>query len=55
MYMVDDNDGSYGYVLLMNHSMVASMDDSWFFSILLNIQDLILGEAYRRYQESLNQ
>jgi hypothetical protein len=55
MYMVDDADGAYGYILLMNHSMVDSMDLPWVFSIQMNIQDLILGEAYRMYQVSLNQ
>jgi CubicO group peptidase (beta-lactamase class C family) len=55
MYMVEENQGAYGYILLMNHSMVESMDFPWVFSIQFNIQDLILGEAYRIYQASLNQ
>jgi len=55
MYMVDDAKGACGYILLMNHSMVESMDYPWAFSIQFNIQDLILGEAYRIYQASLNQ
>jgi len=55
MYMVEENQGAYGYILLMNHSMVESMDYPWAFSIQFNIQDSILGEAYRVYQASLNQ
>jgi len=52
MYMVDDADGAYGYILLMNHSMIGSMDQPMFFSIQFNIQDLILQEAHRMYQDS---
>jgi hypothetical protein len=52
MYMVDDADGAYGYILLMNHSMVESMDQPWVFSIQMNIQDIILGEAHQHYQNS---
>jgi CubicO group peptidase (beta-lactamase class C family) len=54
MYMVDDAEGSYGYILLMNHSMVESMDHPWFFSIQMNIQDILLGEAHRYFQDSQN-
>jgi CubicO group peptidase (beta-lactamase class C family) len=51
MYMVEETDGAYGYALLMNTSTVESSDDPWYFSIQANIQDLILQEAYRMYQE----
>jgi len=54
MYMVDDAEGSYGYILLMNHSMVESIDPPWFFSIQMNIQDILLGEAHRYFQDSQN-
>jgi len=54
MYMVDDADGAYGYILLMNHSMVESMDQPWVFSIQMNIQDILLGEAHQHYQDSQN-
>jgi CubicO group peptidase (beta-lactamase class C family) len=55
MYMVDEKDSAYGYILLMNHSMTESMDNPWAISIQMNIQDLILGQAYKMYQTSLNQ
>jgi CubicO group peptidase (beta-lactamase class C family) len=55
MYMVEEKEGAYGYVLLINNSMVESMDDPWVFAIQMNIQDLILAEAYRLYQASLEQ
>jgi hypothetical protein len=51
MYMVQEADGAYGYVLLMNTSTTESWDDPWYFSIQANIQDLILQEAYRIHQE----
>jgi hypothetical protein len=53
MCMVDEKDGAYGYILLMNHSMVESMDQPMYFSIQANIQDLILGEAYQMYQDTI--
>ncbi len=52
MYMVEEDEGAYGYILLMNHSMVDSMDIPMFFSVQYNIQDLILNEAYRIYKGS---
>ena len=55
MYMVEDEAGTYGYVLLMNTSTVESVDDPWTFSIKLKLQDLILDEAHRLYQALLNQ
>jgi CubicO group peptidase (beta-lactamase class C family) len=55
MYMVDEKDGAYGYILLMNHSMVESMDQPMYFSVQFNIQDILLGEAYQLYQEVLNE
>ena len=51
MYMVEDDHGAYGYVLLMNHSMVESLDLPWFFAIQADIQDLLLNETYRTYVE----
>ena len=54
MYMVEEKDGAYGYVLLINISLVESMDMLWAFAIQYNIQDLILQEAHRRYQTPLN-
>lgn len=50
MYMVEVEGDSYGYVLLMNTSTVESSDDSWAFSIKINIQDLILEEAHQLYE-----
>ena len=55
MYMVEEQEGAYGAVILMNHSKVETDDDAWVFSIQMNIQDYILGEAYRIYQSSLDQ
>jgi hypothetical protein len=55
MFMVEEEQGAYGYVLLVNTSMVGKFDWPWVFAIQANIQDLILGEAYRVYQDSLNQ
>jgi CubicO group peptidase (beta-lactamase class C family) len=55
MYMVDEVDGAYGFILLMNHSMVETMDEPWAMSVHMNIQDLVLDEAYQMYQASLNQ
>ena len=54
MYMVEDEGGAYGYVLLMNTGTVESSDDLWTFSIKINIQDLILGEAHRLYKLTVN-
>jgi CubicO group peptidase (beta-lactamase class C family) len=51
MYMVQETDGAYGYVLLMNTSTTESWDNPWYFSIQANIQDLILQEAHRMSQE----
>jgi hypothetical protein len=47
MYMVEESDWAYGYILLINTSMVASVDEPWFFGIQANLQDLLLGEAHR--------
>ena len=33
MFMVEERDGAYGYVLLINNSMVESVEEQWFFSI----------------------
>jgi CubicO group peptidase (beta-lactamase class C family) len=55
MFMVEEEQGAYGYVLLTNTNDVVEGDWPWNFAIQLNIQDLILGEAYRMYQDSLNQ
>jgi hypothetical protein len=52
MYMVEETDGAYGYVLLINTSTAESTDFPWYFSIQANIQDSILQEAYRRYHEA---
>jgi hypothetical protein len=54
IYMVEEEQGAYGYVLLANHSMVESFDEPWVFAIQHNIQDLILQEAYKIYQYSIN-
>jgi CubicO group peptidase (beta-lactamase class C family) len=55
MYMVQEREGAYGYVLLINTSMVESMDTPWYFAIQANLQDVILGEAYRMYQTATDQ
>jgi CubicO group peptidase (beta-lactamase class C family) len=55
MFMVEEEQGSYGYVLLSNLNDAATRDWPWKFAIQINIQDLILGEAHRMYQDSLNQ
>jgi CubicO group peptidase (beta-lactamase class C family) len=51
MFMVDQKDGTYGMVILMNHSMVESMDQPWLFAIQHNIWELIHNEAERLYRE----
>jgi hypothetical protein len=51
--MVNDAEGAYGYILLVNHSMIEAMDDPMYFSVQFNIQDLIYQEAHRMYQDSL--
>jgi hypothetical protein len=50
MYMVEEEQGAYGFVLLINNSMAESLDTPWAFAIQLNLQDFILQEAYRIYQ-----
>jgi CubicO group peptidase (beta-lactamase class C family) len=55
MFMVEEEQGAYGYVLLTNTNDVAEADWPWSFAVQINLQDLILGEAYRIYQASLNQ
>jgi CubicO group peptidase (beta-lactamase class C family) len=54
MYMVEQEQGAYGYVLLINNSTTESMDYPWIFSIQNNIQDSILNEAYQMYQADKN-
>ena len=49
MGMVKEGDGAYGFVLLTNTSIVAKWDTPWVFVTQNNIQNLILGEAYRIY------
>jgi CubicO group peptidase (beta-lactamase class C family) len=53
MYMVEEEQRAYGYIMLANHSMVESFDLPWVFAIQNNIQDLILQEAYEMYQDSM--
>ena len=55
MFMVEEDEGAYGYVLLSNTNDVTKRDWAWKFAIQVNIQDLILQEAHRMYQASLNQ
>jgi CubicO group peptidase (beta-lactamase class C family) len=55
MYMVQEEVGGYGYVMLMNTGMTESQDMPWFFSIQFNIQDSLLQEAQRLYQASHNE
>jgi CubicO group peptidase (beta-lactamase class C family) len=55
MYMVEEEEGAYGYVLLTNTHEVAKRDWPWKFAIQINIQDLILQEAHRMYQASMSQ
>jgi hypothetical protein len=55
IFTVDEEQGAYGYVLLTNINEVAKRDWPWKFAIQIHIQDLILGEAYVMYQDSLNQ
>ena len=55
MFMVEEEQGAYGYVLLMNTNDVAEEDWPWTFAIQVNVQDLILGEAYQMYQNSLGE
>ena len=52
MYMVEDGEGTYGYVLLINTIMVVSLEEAWFFGIQANLQDLFLGQAHRMYKSS---
>jgi CubicO group peptidase (beta-lactamase class C family) len=53
MGMVEKEGGAYGFVLLTNTSMVGKFDWSWVFATQNNIQDLILSEAYRMYQDTI--
>jgi hypothetical protein len=55
MFMVEEEQGAYGYVLLTNTNEVAKRDWPWKFAIQTNIQDLILSEAYVMYQDSLDE
>jgi CubicO group peptidase (beta-lactamase class C family) len=55
MGMVEADGGTYGLVLLTNTSIVGKFDWSWVFATQNNIQNLILDEAHRLYQESINQ
>jgi hypothetical protein len=55
MFMVEEEQGAYGYVLLTNTGHSEKPDWPWHFATKLNIGDLILGEAYRMYQDSLGQ
>jgi hypothetical protein len=55
MFMVEEEQGAYGYVLLINTNDVAEADWPWTFAIQINLQDFILGEAYRMYQDSSDQ
>jgi CubicO group peptidase (beta-lactamase class C family) len=55
MFMVEEDQGAYGYVLLSNTNHVAKNDWPWRFATTLNIGNLILGEAYWMYQDSLNE
>ena len=54
MFVVEEEQGAYGYVLLTNTNEVAKRDWPWKFAIQVNIQDLILQEAHRMYQDSLD-
>jgi CubicO group peptidase (beta-lactamase class C family) len=51
MFMVEEEGGAYGYVLLFNTGHFGKADWPWHFSTRLNIGDLILGEAYQMYQD----
>ena len=55
MGMVEESAGTYGLVLLTNTSILSKWDTPWVFATQNNIQNLILGEAYRMYQELLRQ
>ena len=55
MYMVEEQQGAYGYVLLTNTSHVVKTDYPWHFATNLNIGNLILQEAHRIFQASVNQ
>ena len=55
MFMVEEEQGAYGYVLLTNTGTSGSVDFQSVIATKVNIGDLILGEAYRIYQDSLNQ
>lgn len=52
MAMVDQGDGGYGFVMLVNTSMTESIDQPWFFTTQYHIQDRFLAEANRLYQQS---
>ena len=53
MFMVEEEDGAYGIVLMTNTGHVGEHDVPWDIAIKIYMQDLILGEAQRMYQESL--
>jgi CubicO group peptidase (beta-lactamase class C family) len=55
MFMVEEKHGVYGYVLLINTNDVSKSDWPWTFAVQINIQDLILRDAYLTYQETLNE
>jgi hypothetical protein len=53
--MVEEEQGAYGYVLLTNAGHSGNPDWPWHFATKVNIGDLVLGGAYRMYQDSLIQ
>ena len=54
MGMVEESSGAYGFVLLINTSIVSKWDTPWVFATQNNIQNLILDGAYRLYQDWLD-
>jgi CubicO group peptidase (beta-lactamase class C family) len=55
MFMVQEEEGTYGYVLLMNTGHVGKADSPWDIAIKLNIGNAILQESHRLYLDSLDQ
>jgi hypothetical protein len=55
MFMVEEEQGAYGYVLLINTGHVGKSDSPWDFTIKLNIGNAILQEAHNLYMDSLDQ
>jgi hypothetical protein len=53
MFMVEEEQGAYGYVLLINTAHVGKADSPWDIAIKGNTGNIILSKAYLMYQDTL--